>query len=195
MVAYSHDEIDQLIIQAQAGDRGAIAIIYEQFVDRVYRFVASRIREQDDAEDVTAEVFVELLKRPRYDQTGEEAFLKWLYQIAQEQIKQYEARHPQHKRTDSVLEMMLSQSPEKMMLEREQVIQLREAMQALSQDEYTILILRFVEGKSHEDVAEIMNKSTAATRVMQFRALKNLAKALNLEKKRHYLRPAQSADD
>jgi RNA polymerase sigma-70 factor (ECF subfamily) len=197
MVAYSHNEIDELVIRAQSGDKAAIAVIYEQFVDRVYRFVASRIALEADAEDVTADVFMQMLSGDNAYIVGNGDFQRWLYDIAKTCIVKYEAATRRKHKVDTVFLSMMDQSdvPENQLLKQEQFANLREAMRNLSPDEYSVLILRFVEGKSHEEVASIMRKSTSATRIMQFRALKSLAKELQLEKKRHYMRNTHSSDD
>ena len=66
---------------------------------------------------------------------------------------------------------------------------LREALQQLTDDEQTLLILRFVEHKTHQEVAAILRKSPTAVKAMQHRALLRLASLLGSEDKvRHYLR-------
>ncbi|HEX3051811.1 MAG TPA: sigma factor-like helix-turn-helix DNA-binding protein, partial [Aggregatilineaceae bacterium] len=59
----------------------------------------------------------------------------------------------------------------------------------LSEEQQTILLLRFVERKSHEEVAQILEKSVRAIATAQHRALKSLAEILGTAKvSRHYLR-------
>ncbi len=75
------------------------------------------------------------------------------------------------------------------MQQREELDALRAALSELSVEHQTILILRFVERKSHDEVARILNKSTRAIATAQHRALKKLAKHLGTTKKgRHYIR-------
>jgi RNA polymerase sigma-70 factor (ECF subfamily) len=56
--------------------------------------------------------------------------------------------------------------------------QLRRALSSLSPDYQNVLVLRFINDVPHAEVAEIMGKSEANARVLQHRALKALANAL-----------------
>lgn len=48
-----------------------MALLYETYVDMVYRYVVHRVPVVDDAEDLTAEVFLNMVKRlPQYRRTG-----------------------------------------------------------------------------------------------------------------------------
>ena len=58
-----HEE--ELIQAAQKGDRGAFARLYEVHMGRVYRYLLGRLGESADAEDVTAEVFVRVMRADR----------------------------------------------------------------------------------------------------------------------------------
>jgi RNA polymerase sigma-70 factor (ECF subfamily) len=71
----------------------------------------------------------------------------------------------------------------------QEAAELRTAMKRLSQEQQDILLLRFVNHKSHDEVARIMNKSVSAVKTIQHRALTQLATLLGSEKQgRHYLR-------
>jgi RNA polymerase sigma-70 factor (ECF subfamily) len=73
--------------------------------------------------------------------------------------------------------------------QNEELEELRGALRQLNDEHQTILILRFVERKSHEEVALVLGKSIEAVATAQHRALKRLAELLGAEKSdRHYLR-------
>lgn len=178
-----------LIEQAKHGDKTAIGILYEQNVDKIFRYIAYRVP-QDDAEDLTADVFMQMVKSiPDFTYTGA-PFEAWLYRIAATTVADY---HRKRGRTHSEAlgDYMPDDNPlpEETLLAHQEQDHLRAAIAQLGADDQQILILRFVERKGHEEVAEIMGKTSTAVRVAQHRALKRLAKLLNVdEKERHYLR-------
>ena len=53
---------ESLVLSAQRGDREAFAELYEANVERIYRYLLARLNEPADAEDVTAEVFMQAMK-------------------------------------------------------------------------------------------------------------------------------------
>jgi len=65
--------------------------------------------------------------------------------------------------------------PEDQVADQEHLASLARAVQQLGDDEQHVIILRFVEGLSHREVAEVIGKSEGASRVIQHRALEALA--------------------
>lgn len=190
MTLPSDMDIQPLIELAQSGNQEAIGQLYERYVDRIYRYIAYRVPDSE-AEDLTAEVFVRVIAAlPHYVYTGA-PFEAWLYRIASARVADH---HRSAKDVNELPDELTSDDtqPERRMILNQEHATVREALQQLTDDEQTLLILRFVERQSHKEVAEFLNKTVAAVRTMQHRALHRLAQLLNAEKKeRHYLRGEQ----
>jgi len=180
----------RLIERAQQGDPDAIAGLYRQYVQAIARYVAYRVPDEATVEDLTADVFLRMVEGlPGYQVTGA-PFEAWLYRIAATRIADFyrqRQRHPVETLGEGVSS---GHTPLDMTLqEREELDELRAALAQLGEEQQTILILRFVERKSHEEVAGIVGKSVRAIATAQHRALKRLAELLGTEKtSRHYLR-------
>lgn len=186
--------VDDWVQQAKKGDSAAVEAIYELYVDAIYRYVYYRVSSHRDAEDLTAEVFVKMVEGlPRYRFTGA-PFEVWLYRIANARVIDFRRR--QRRRPESALSDDLADTrihPEARIEQAQEIQTLRQALQQLSDDEQALLILRFVEHKNHQEVAEILGKTPAAVKAMQHRTLIRLASLLGSEEKvRHYLRGGQA---
>lgn len=180
---------EQLIKRAKNGDNEAVSGLYERYVDRIYRYVSYRVP-IEDAEDLTAEVFVKMVEGiGSFEYTGA-PFESWLYRIASARIADFHrlrARKPQEEMDENLSDHR--PQPEEVLLDNQEQANVREALLQLDPEDQELLILRFVERKSHKEVAELMNKNEAAIRTAQHRALKKLAKLLGTENKApHYLR-------
>lgn len=180
----------RLIHQAQRGDRDAIATLYREHVQAIYRYIGYRVPEQPAADDLTAEVFLRMVEGlPRYKQNGA-PFEAWLYRIAAARVADYyreQSRHPQEELPDSMPDH--TASPEGVLQVAEEVSDLRAALRQLSSEHQDILLLRFVERKSHAEVAALLGKTVTAVKSAQHRALTQLAERLGSDGKiRHYLR-------
>ena len=183
-------DIPAQIIRAQQGDAEAVATLYRTFAQPIYRYVFYRVSTSADAEDLTAEVFVKMVEGlPSYQITGA-PFEAWLYRIAAARVADFFRRTmrrpqvelPETLSTDDLL-------PEERVLKRQELERLRAAVRQLSEEHQSILVLRFVERKSHEEVAAILGKSVTAVKSAQHRALSQLASLLeHTGKRRHYLR-------
>jgi RNA polymerase sigma-70 factor (ECF subfamily) len=182
--------LQDLINRARQRDKAAITEHYEQFVDRIYRYVAYRVPTTHDAEDLTADIFVSMLNSlANYTDTGV-PFEAWLFRIAAHKIADFhrrQGRHQQVELSDNLHDDTLY--PEDRVQHEQEMTILREALSQLSDEQQTILILRFIEGRSHDEVAEIIGKSSNAVRSIQHRALVQLTRLLGSDEKvRHYLR-------
>jgi RNA polymerase sigma-70 factor (ECF subfamily) len=178
-----------MIKQAKSGDKAAISQLYELHVDKIFRYVSYRVPESD-VEDVTAEVFVRMVQGlGNYTYRGA-PFEAWLYRIASGRIADYHRKNSRRP-TEEIDEQLKDDQtlPEMRLLREQEQAGIRDALQKLTDDEQQLLILRFVERKSYQEVSEIMGKEEAALRTAQHRALKHLAHLMGAEgKSRHYLR-------
>ena len=182
--------ISELIARAQRGDRDAVAVLDQINAQRIFRFIVCRVPTTTDAEDLTADVFVCMVKwLPAYQDTGA-PFEAWLYRIAAARVADFyrvKGRRPLTKLNETLSDD--TDSPEERIEQRQPLDQLRTVLQQLPEDYQTVLILRFVERKSHEEVAEVMENSVSAVKNLQYRALSRLTELLGTERKaRHYLR-------
>jgi RNA polymerase sigma-70 factor, ECF subfamily len=182
---------DQVLIEhARQGDSEAVAALYRRYVRAITRYIAYRVSDDALVEDLTAEVFLRMVEGlPAYQVMGV-PFEAWLYRIAAARVADYyraRQRHPEEALSEA---LHSSQTPaETHLQESEELDELRAALSQLSEEHQTILILRFVERKSHEEVAAIMGKSVRAVATAQHRALVRLAELLGTDKlSRHYIR-------
>lgn len=179
-----------LIARAQRRDREAVAELYRRHVQSIARYIAYRVSDEALVEDLTAEVFLRMVEAlPQYRMTGA-PFEAWLYRIAAARIADHyrqAERRPQVDLSDHL--HAGAPSLEGAVEQREELDTLRAALQQLTVEQQTILVLRFVERKSHGEVGQILGKSSEAVATAQHRALKQLARLLGTDKiDRHYLR-------
>lgn len=189
--------IGKLIKQAQQGDAQAVSQLYHQHVDAMTRFVAFRVSHPNVVEDLIADIFLAMLEGlPTYEYRGI-PFAAWLYRIAHAKVVDY-YRQNQREQQIELQDEIASQEPIlEWNIERgEEFAALQEAIQHLNEAQQTILILRFVEQKTHEEVAEILDKSPAAIMTAQHRALNELAQLMGTDKRaRSYLRGVTDNDE
>jgi RNA polymerase sigma-70 factor (ECF subfamily) len=157
------------------------ARIYEDTVDRVYRFAWVLVKDPDRAEDVTAETYLKAWNA-RHSLKNGDRVLSWLMTIA------HNCAYSDLRARRETLDMSaLSNHPDAESeaadgLEFAATLeQLREALVQLTIEQQQVIFLRFFEGHSHDEVAREMNRQPNAIRAIQFRALKRLRKLLESE--------------
>lgn len=175
------DDESVLVSRAVEGDSQAYGRLYERHLDAIYRYVYFRVGDTAQAQDMTEEVFVKAWEAiPNY-RPGKHPFTSWLYRIAQNSVVDHYRRK---ERAVGATELDLDAQPdpapslEDKLVEKQNLANLAEAIRRLNDEEQQVIILRFVEGLPHRQVAAIVGKSEAASRVIQHRALAALADLL-----------------
>ena len=148
--------------------------LMKTYSDSLIQYVAKHTDSKEDAEDIVQEVFLSCYKyRDKFDETkcGEHA---WLYILAKNRLKNY---YRDKKSTVSLEEQVTE--PEVDIDYADQVVHMMtcreltaKALQQLDPRSQKIIILRFFQGKSHEEIADMMGLTTGNVRVIQSRALK-----------------------
>ena len=80
---------ESLVRRAQQRDEDAFTQLYEVYFDRIYRYVAIKIGNKADAEDMTQQVFLNALQSISSFKWRGISFSAWLFRIAHNQVVDY----------------------------------------------------------------------------------------------------------
>jgi len=172
------EEDAALARRAGSGEAEAFGVLYDRYVDAVYRYVFYRVRNEAEAEDVTSDVFMRALRAiPKYE--PRQAFLAWLYRIARNAVidrSRRKAARQQvsfedalaHPNADRVV------NPDAGLLAGSDASVVRVAMQQLTPLQQEILVLRYVEGYDTKTISKLVGKRDGTIRGIEFRALSAL---------------------
>jgi RNA polymerase sigma-70 factor, ECF subfamily len=173
------DRIDTLVGRAQNGQPEAFAQLYEEFMDRVYRYIHMRTGQMENTEDMTQEVFVRAFEGiSGYRQMGK-PFLGWLLRIAHNLLIDYYRR----KNRDKFLPLpevypSATGNPLETAEKNFQMTEVRKAIMGLPPAQREALSLRFIAELSISEAAAVMGKSQGAVKTLQHEAVVKLRKAL-----------------
>lgn len=168
-------ENDARLVTAARQNRSAFVALYRRYLLRVYGYVDRRVGSQQDAEDVTALVFTEALESlENYREQG--SFAGWLFTIAHHRVADH---HRQQRERVSLEEAVpaLSNSgpgPEALALQRDRLERVAQALDELTPDRQEALTLRFFGELSNKEVAQVMDRSEAAVKMLVCRAIRQL---------------------
>jgi RNA polymerase sigma-70 factor (ECF subfamily) len=165
-------DLTEITLRAKNGDTAAAGELYEQCHQDIYWYLFYRVGNTQTAEDLTAEVFLRMLRGlPNYQPQGKPVEA-WLFQIARNlAIDHYRSNH-----RDASIDIEESQ-----LVESEDVHnsvenslnseKLRRALEHLSADQRDVIILRFVLGMPIAEAARTINRSQDAVKALQRRGL------------------------
>jgi RNA polymerase sigma-70 factor (ECF subfamily) len=171
-----HDEhtAEIRILQAAQADMSLFAPLYEQYAPRIYAYCLRRLRNGQEAEDVTSQIFARALGALDDYQGGSVA--AWLFRIAHNAvISHIRVRRPQ---------VALDEMEDDLPTEADDLIEslsageaqrrIRQFVRALPEDEQQLIALKVTAGLTAEEVGAVLGKSAGAVRVEYHRIIKRL---------------------
>ncbi len=175
-MSQSTEPEERLLIEAAQNDPSRFAELYEQNFHRVYAYVARRVRDRAETQDLTAHVFQQALANLGKFKWKGSPFAAWLYRIAANAIAdQAKRKMRESSESDSSSESSTATDLE----EVERRARLFSAVDKLPEDQRRVIVMRFADEKSIRDIAAEMGRSEGAVKQLQFRGLENLRNRLD----------------
>jgi RNA polymerase sigma-70 factor (ECF subfamily) len=171
----------ELVTAAQAGDTSAFGQLYDRYVDVVYRYVLFRIGDRDLAEDVTSETFLRALRRITSVSYQGRDVGAWFITIARNLIFDHvkSSRFRLEITTGEITDSAhLELGPEQQVLAGATTEALLACVAQLGDDQRECIVLRFLQGRSVAETAELMHRNEGAVKALQHRAVRRLAQLL-----------------
>jgi RNA polymerase sigma-70 factor (ECF subfamily) len=175
--------VADLVARSQAGEPEAFGLLYDRYVDLVYRYIYYRVGSPTLAEDLVSETFLRALRRiDSFTWQGRD-FAAWLVTIARNLIADHfkSGRYRLEITTEDILESGPAQTtdgPESLVLDSLTNATLLSAVKQLNPEQQECIVLRFLQGLSVNETALAMGKNDGAIKALQYRAVRALARLL-----------------
>lgn len=171
----SRDErMGELCERARRGDRKAFRALYGELYEPVMTYVGRRVRSREDAEDLTARVFMRLLERfPEID-TKKGSIQMFVTAMARNAVIDYRRarRRGGEQEADENALLDGAETPLDTLMREEQMEQIKRALSELPSDTREMLELRYGEGLRHKEIAELLGVQEAAVKQRFSRTLR-----------------------
>ncbi len=170
-----------LVRRAQQHDREAFARLYEEYFDKIYRYIAIRIGDKAEAEDLTQQVFMKALKSISSFKWRNVPFGAWLFRIAHNQVVDHlrkKARRPSVP-LDGV-QLISGSNPQETAERGYDSEQLIVATRQLTPAQQQVISLRFAGELPIAQVAKVMGRSQGAVKALQHSAIAALRKVMSV---------------
>lgn len=168
---------DEAIIRAAKGDSEAFSVLYERYVKRIYNYIYYRTGNQHDAEDLTERVFFRALSHIHNYRNRGLPFSAWLYRIAHNLVANWYRDTKRRKEVpleDHAYTISHGDHPETAVVKDQEIETLMAALRQLPIDRQNLLILKFVERLSNEEIAQILGRTEGAIKSLYHRTLISL---------------------
>ena len=167
----------ELIDQFKGGNKQAFNLLVNKYREKVYSIVFRMVRNEDEAMDISQDVFVRAYKSlPKF--RGDSSFYTWLYRIAVNLSINYINRNKHRKFEDledhSYKIAATNNNPQKEYENAELRKAIKKATLVLPEKQRAIFVMRHYENLSHKEIAEITGRSVGSVKANYHHALKKL---------------------
>lgn len=171
----------EAVRRAQKGDVEAVGHLYDAYQESIFRYVWSRVRDRQTAEDLTGEIFARLVTHLPTYREQDVPFRAWLYRIAHNLVVDH--FRVENGRSHTPLHLAepvydTRPGPAAVVEQRLTLERVRQVLEMIDPAQREVILLRFVIGLPLSEVALTLDKSLAAVKSLQHRGLKALRSTL-----------------
>jgi len=165
-----------IVLAAQRGDQEALTGLYEHYFPKVYRYVAVRLGNTEDTEDVTEEIFLRLIDNLNTFVFRGLPFGAWVFRIARNEIVSHVRRQKVRSATAPLTEFIPDLSSDHVTEIEIQfsIAEVRVATEKLPEAQRQVIGLRFGAGLSVAETAQALKKTENNVKVLQHKAIAKL---------------------
>jgi RNA polymerase sigma-70 factor (ECF subfamily) len=165
---------EQQIVEEAQRDPARFGDLYDRHFERVYAFIARRVRDRSVAEDLTSGVFHHALANlPRFEWRGA-PFGAWLMRIAANAVADHWKSRAQSQQKNAELARESPEAAPNEVEAADESAQLFRHVRRLPAEQRLVIVGRFVKEKSIREIAQELGKSEGAVKQLQLRALETL---------------------
>ncbi len=174
-----------LLYRIRKGDTDSFAPIYDFFNEKIYRFIYLKVPTAQDAEDISAEVFLKLWQYVR-EQKKIKSLQALLYQIARNSVVDFYRKKGTHMESLDEQEIVIADrsdlSLEEKMTLKSDMAEVEGALRKIKDSYREVIVMHFLNELSLHEIAGVIGKSSGAVRVLLHRGMKTLKTLLEHEK-------------
>jgi RNA polymerase sigma factor (sigma-70 family) len=165
------------LVERAKKDAEAFALLYDLYIDDVFRFVLYKVQNKHIAEDIVSETFEKAIKKIGSFQWQGYRFSTWLYTIARNIIIDNARKHKIELSLEEVFSFTKDEELETLedgVLRKTRILKLVREIEELSEEQREIIYLRYIKELSVKETMDITGKSVDSVKSMTKRALQNL---------------------
>jgi RNA polymerase sigma-70 factor (ECF subfamily) len=168
----------EIVARVLKGDRQAYAALVEEYKSPIYNLAYRMTGSSEDADDLTQETFIRAYQYLwRYDMRRK--FFTWLYTLALNLIRSHLRKKNKYNKSSEELSAHLladkNPSPETGLIETQEI---SVCLLRLEEESRALLIMKFHQGLTFEEIAQITGKSLSAVKMNIYRGLESLKKMM-----------------
>lgn len=163
-----------ILERAQAGDSEAFGLLYDYYLDAIYRFIYYKVFSREVAEDLVSDTFFKALKQLQSYSSSRGRFNSWLYQIARNTVIDYYRTKKENVPIDDIFDLGHDERTPDQIDALASLAKVEEYLKELPARQREIITLRIWEGKSFDEIATILGGTEGSVKMAFSRSIRQL---------------------
>lgn len=179
MYIMDENSVNNLVARSKDRDEQAFALLYDEYADRLYKYICFKITDTEEAKNILQEVFIKAWQGCVRLEQKELNFTAWIYTIAHNTVNDYFRkvyRRPQTTPLEPSIDIAAKDDASELATNHITQVSIEKALAKLPIQYKQVLELRFLQELSIEETAKVLRKNSISIRVLQHRAIKYLQK-------------------
>jgi len=174
------DRVEGLVSRAQSGEQDAFTLLYREYVAQIYRYIYLRVGQSAQAEDLTQEVFLRVIKNIGNYRYRGRPFVSWLFRIAHNLVIDY---YRQMKKEGTVffidsISITVDDDPAVTVEQDMEMLEIKQAIDKLPPRQREVISLRFGSELSIAETARAIGKTEGTVKKLQYEGIIKLRKLM-----------------
>ncbi len=163
-----------ILERAQAGDSEAFGLLYDHYLDAIYRFIYYKVFSREVAEDLVSDTFFKALKQLQSYNSSRGRFNSWLYQIARNTVVDYYRTKKENVPIDDIFDLGHDERTPDQLDTLASLAKVDGYLKSLPARQREIITLRIWEGKSFDEIATILGGTEGSVKMAFSRSIRQL---------------------
>ena len=165
------------IQDCQKGHSESFTLIYEQFIDKIYRFVFHKTMDDSITEDIVSDVFMKAFKSiTKFSWTTEQELSSWIYRIAHNSVIDFYRTKKEHSDLELIEETHGTTPDYTSQIDGNTTLEnILGYLDTIPEEQKNILIMRIWDDLSYKEIAEITGKKVDACKKIVSRIMAQIA--------------------
>lgn len=169
----------ELVVAYKNGQTDAFGVLYDRYIEKIYRFIFYKTFDANTAEDLTSSTFFKALNKIGTLDLTRGYFSTWLYSIARNTVIDHYRSHTFNATDgDDVFDLSESNRTEAALDAVEDLARVEEYLKGLSATQREIVTLRIWEERSYKEIAEITGGTENGVKMSFSRTIRKLREDL-----------------
>lgn len=166
--------VDSILSKIQHDKSPDFSRIYDQYIDKIYRFIFFKVQSRDIAEDLTSDVFFKVMTKWGQFNSEKGNFNSWIYQIARNRVIDFYRQNRKHENIEEIWDLdsgedLLSKVDDCYRLDK-----LHGYLKGMKKETREIVMLKVWEGLSYQEISSIVGKSEGSCKMTVSRTMKKI---------------------